>query len=189
MQLELRLQTSENKIRPRMFQKACKYVIQHRKMVNMSYQNQILHSSWLTSQNAPPSIGSVYKLPPLFAPFLFCDVIVDKVHQRSSDCSVILQLCINGTFDGDFNCMVQQIFFNPYTNTIQSTIDQYLWQSLANPPNYVDVCQCFCCQNYLKSQMYCLLLLYNNETYIRKYIQVNRRIKMRASVLYIQLAY
>ena len=49
-------------------------------MVNMPYQNQILRSSWLTSRNATPSIGSLYKLPTLFAPFLFCDVIADKVY-------------------------------------------------------------------------------------------------------------
>ena len=44
----------------------------------MSHQNGILHSSWLTSRNATPSIGSVYKVPTLFAPFLFHDVIADK---------------------------------------------------------------------------------------------------------------
>ena len=73
MLFELRLPASENKTGPRMFQKARKYMIQHRKMVNMSHQNGILHL-------ATPSIGSVYKLPTLFVPFLFCDVIADKVH-------------------------------------------------------------------------------------------------------------
>ena len=61
-----------------MFENARKYVVQHRKMVDMSHQNQILHSSWLTSQNTTPSIGSLYKLPTLFAPFF--DVIADKVY-------------------------------------------------------------------------------------------------------------
>ena len=46
----------------------------------MSHQNGILHSSWLTSQSATPSIGSVDKVPTLFAPFLFCDVITDKAY-------------------------------------------------------------------------------------------------------------
>ena len=55
----------------------------------MSHQNRILHSSWLTSQNATPSIGSLYKLPKLFAPFLFCDVIADKVY---SHCSFLVEL-------------------------------------------------------------------------------------------------
>ena len=61
-----------------MFQKVRKYVIQHRKVDNMSHQNGILHSSWLTSRNAAPSIGSVYKVPTPFPPFLFCDAITDK---------------------------------------------------------------------------------------------------------------
>ena len=78
-----------------MFQNARKCVVQHRKMVNMSidsiytetiydmsHQNRILHSSWLTSRNATPSIGSLYKLPTLSAPFLFCDVIADKVYTK-----------------------------------------------------------------------------------------------------------
>ena len=63
-----------------MFQKARKYVIQHRKVDNMPHQNEIQHSSWLTSRNVTPSIGSVYKVPTLFAPFLFCDVIADKAY-------------------------------------------------------------------------------------------------------------
>ena len=49
----------------------------------MSHQNGILHSSWLTSRNATPSIGSVYKVPTLFEPFLFCDVIADKAYNVS----------------------------------------------------------------------------------------------------------
>ena len=82
-----------NKTRPRMFQNARKYVVQHRKMVNMLHQNRILHSSWLTSQNASPSIGSLYKLPTLFAPFLFCDVIADKVYfpAYKSSCQLVYE--------------------------------------------------------------------------------------------------
>ena len=87
MYIKLQLPTSENKTRPRKFQSARKYMVQHRKMVNIPHQNQILHSSWLTSRNATPSIGSLYKLPTLFAPFLFCDVIADKVY-----CSYIFNM-------------------------------------------------------------------------------------------------
>ena len=68
-----------------MLQKARKYVIQHRKVDNMSHQNGILHSSWLTSRNATPSIGYVYKVPTLFVPFLFCDVIADKAYTLLAD--------------------------------------------------------------------------------------------------------
>ena len=81
MYIKLHLPTLENKTRPRKFQNAHKYVVQHRKVVNMPHQNQILHFSWLTSRNATPSIGSLYKLPTLFAP-LFCDVIADKVYTQ-----------------------------------------------------------------------------------------------------------
>ena len=82
MWFELCLPTSGNKTRPMMFQKAQKYVIQPRKVDYMPHQNGILHSSWLTSRNAAPSIGSVYKVPTLFVPFLFCDVIADKAYSQ-----------------------------------------------------------------------------------------------------------
>ena len=51
-------------------------------MVELVCVNMGMISPWLTSQNATPSIGSLYKLPTLFALFLFCDVIADKVYYR-----------------------------------------------------------------------------------------------------------
>ena len=103
MCIKLQLPTSENKTRHRKFQSTRKYPVQHWKMVSMPHQNQILHSSWLTSQNAAPSIGSLYKLPTLFATFLFCDVIADKVYclssanVRTADLGVrpLAELCVN----------------------------------------------------------------------------------------------
>ena len=68
MYIKLQLPTSENKTQPKKFLNLRKYVVQHRKMVIMP---QILHYSWLTSRNATPSIGSLYKLVSQARPLFF----------------------------------------------------------------------------------------------------------------------
>ena len=64
-----------------LFEKHEKHAL-HSNIVNKCHQVFLLLSSWGTSQNIIPSNSPLYKVPPLFSPFLRYDVIADKAQSN-----------------------------------------------------------------------------------------------------------